>query len=143
MQTRYVYTDHDLANLLNEMGQKFVEHGSLVVKFDKAPRSIPQNDTFHMWCEEFAKGMTNKGRPTDPKTAKLWMKHKFLGYEDVPMGNSQIKEQLRHTSDLSMAEYYWFMEQMWEYCATEFEIFLTIPSEGQFMKMRRKQNAQD
>lgn len=132
----------NVLSLMDEIRRAFTEHGSLVVTFDKAPRSIPQNDTFHMWCAEFAKAQTAKGKTLDRETAKLWFKHKFLGYEDVSMGTMKIKDQLRSTADLSMGEYYWFMEQVWEYAAQEFEIFLTIPNESQFKKNREKQNGQ-
>ena len=143
MRARYVHSREDLKKVLFEMQDQLDEHGSLVIRFDKAPRSIPQNDTFHMWCEEFAKAQTAKGRPLDLDTAKLWFKHKFLGYEDVQMGTRKIQGQLRSTKDLSMGEYYWFMEQVWEYAATEWDVFLTIPSESQYMKLRRKQNDQN
>lgn len=116
------------------------EHGRLVVKFDKAPRSIPQNDTFHMWCDEFAKAQTERGKTLDAKTAKLWFKHLFLGYEDIQMGSKRITGQLRSTKDLSMGEYYWFMERVWEYAASDWQIFLTIPHDSQYRKLKDKQN---
>lgn len=141
MQIRYPRTKEDLRSVIVEIMAVMEEHGGAVIKFDKKPRSIPQNDTFHMWCAEFASEQTKKGRPLDPETAKLWFKHRFLGYEDVQMGTRTIPEQLKSTKGLSMGEYYWFMERVWEYAASEFQIFLTIPADSQFKKLQDKQSA--
>lgn len=140
MQTRNVYSEEQLREVLWEMVDFIREHDRIVIKFDKAPRSIPQNDTFHMWCAEFAQAQTERGKTLDPETAKLWFKHLFLGYENIQMGTREIENQLRSTKNLSMGEFYWFMERVWEYSASEHHIFLTIPSESQFQKLRDKQN---
>lgn len=141
METRYVYTRDQVNACAGELLEFLKDNGAIRVQFKKKPRTIPQNDTFHMWCEKFAQGLTALGRPATKPEVKLWMKHKFLGLCDVTYGDKVIRDQLRETSDLDSGEFYIFMERMWEYAATDFGIFLPIPEDSEYKKIKAQQEA--
>lgn len=121
-------------------------HGYCVVTIRAGGRSLEQNALFHMWCSEFAEAMTKKGRETSAEMAKMWFKHKLLGYEDhtyrVAKGEGfsmwSVVNQLKRTSKLTVGEMFHFMERVWEYSAQNFDVFLTIPEDSQYAKTRAK-----
>ena len=119
------------------------EHGYCVVQIKAGGRSLEQNALFHVWCREFAAEQTKRGKTVNEATVKIWWKHRFLGVEDVQYGSKVIKDQLRHTDDLSVGEMFHFMEQCWEYSATDFGVYLPIPEDSHYKKTREKQNGQD
>mgnify|MGYP000032362722 FL=1 len=119
------------------------EHGYCVVQIKAGGRSLEQNALFHVWCREFAAEQTKRGKDLNEETVKIWWKHRFLGTEDVRYGSKVLTGQLRNTEDLSVGEMFHFMEQCWEYSATEFGVYLPIPEDSHYMKDREKQNGQD
>jgi hypothetical protein len=106
---------------------------NIVVKGER--RSLSQNGLFHDWCGQAA---TRFGQ-SDEKM-KILLKHKFLGYEDIKIGNTEIKPQLRHTSELDPGEMNHFMTQVEEWCSSN-NCLLTIPADSQYMKLREAQSA--
>jgi len=145
MEKRILNGEEDLADLYLNV-KRHLDDGIRQVKITidyGDNRSLPQNDLFHMWCNEFAKGLTDLGRPCDEKEAKLFLKSKFLGFENLKVGKMEIKEQLRETSKLNSGEMYFFMEEVWQYAATTFGIYLTVPVDSQFAKNKSKSNMQD
>lgn len=131
-----------LVEVFKQMKPYLEEHGKVVIEWDKAGRSIDQNSLFHKWCLEFAWFLTDKGRPCGMEEAKALFKAKFLGFEDVPVGNKVIKDQLKHTSNCTVGEMYHFMEQVWEYAAMTYDCYLTVPDHSQFKRNRDKANGQ-
>jgi hypothetical protein len=112
---------------------------SLTVKKYIQARSIPQNNTLHGWFREIAKYLTDNNRPTNARKVKLLMKHKYLGYEDIQVGDMTIEHQLRHTSKLDTAEMHHFMSQVEEW-ATNIGAPLTIPVASEYYELREAQN---
>jgi len=106
---------------------------------DYKKRSLPQNALFHMWCGIFAKELSAKGRDCGADEAKVWFKHKFLGYEDISIGKEKIKEQLRHTSDLSPGEMFHFMTEIFDWCSESFGIYLPLPENCEYNVIKEKQ----
>ena len=128
---------------MRDMEAMCKEHGYCVVQIKAGGRSLEQNALFHVWCREFAAEQTKRGKTLNEATVKIWWKHRFLGVEDVQYGSKVLKDQLRHTDDLSVGEMFHFMEQCWEYSATEFGVYLPIPEDSHYKKTREKQNGQD
>ena len=149
MESRPIFTRADLVEAFKELDQVLANEGRLMLKFEVDTRSIPQNNLFHKWCGEMAEALTAKGYnlvpEDDPKqkpkyVVKTWMKAKFLGVRNIRYGNKYIPDQLIETSSLDVGPMYQFMEQVWHYAASEYQIYLTIPSDSQFKKNRDKQN---
>lgn len=128
---------------MRDMEAMCKEHGYCVVQIKAGGRSLEQNALFHVWCREFATEQTKRGKTLNETAVKIWWKHRFLGVEDVQYGNKVLKDQLRNTEDLSVGEMFHFMEQCWEYSASEFGVFLSIPEDSHYKKTREKQNGQD
>jgi len=118
------------------------EHGYCVVKITAGGISEAQRALFHIWCREAAVEFNKRGKETDEGVVKVWMKHRFLGVEDVVYGSKVLTGQLRHTEDLSVGETFHLLEQMWEYMAQEFQIFLPIPEESHYKKLKETVNGQ-
>ena len=145
MEKRIINREDHLADLYLDV-KRHLDDGIRQVKITVDygdNRSLPQNDLFHMWCSEFAEEMTKLGRPCDEKEAKLWLKSKFLGYENLKVGKIVIENQLRETSKLKSGEMFFFMEEVWQYSAETFGIYLTVPVDSQFAKNKAKSNMQD
>lgn len=141
--SQWVISDSRSLELMNEEIRSGLGKGirEIKVQIDYGKnRSKSQNDLFHQWCGEFAAELTRRGREADKEEAKLWFKSKFLGFEDLRVGREVISQQLRSSSKLKSGEMYHFMEQVWQYSAETFGIYLTIPEDSVFMKNRKKQD---
>lgn len=99
-----------------------------------ATRSLSQNALFHMWCGEMADHFSSKIDIT-PDKVKLLMKNEFLGTEDIMVGSTEIKHQLRSTSSLSKGEMHQFMEQVFHW-GLDHGVTLTNPKNSEFFRAR-------
>jgi len=117
----------------------------VVIKRHSKARSIPQNATFHGWCEEAAKffvanGRTHwaTGKEINKETMKENLKSTFLGtetreYEDVSTGVVRSRIETRHTADLEVGEMHFFMTLVDQWAA-ENGIPITRPVNSDYMK---------
>jgi len=99
-----------------------------------ATRSLSQNSLFHMWCGEMADHFSSKIDIT-PDKVKLLMKNEFLGTEDIMVGSTEIKHQLRSTSSLTKGEMHQFMEQVFHW-GLDHGVTLTNPKNSEFFRAR-------
>jgi hypothetical protein len=98
-------------------------------------RSVSQNNLFHMWCAEMATAFTERGYQVNEEEMKMLIKYKFLGTEDVFIGNTEIPAQVRATRKLSPGEMMDFMDQIQSW-ALDHGVYLTCPSDSEFMKLK-------
>jgi len=111
----------------------------LVIKPGKYtnPRSLSQNALLHTWFGVMAKHFSAKVE-VDAEQMKLLMKNKFLGTEDIVVGNTVIEGQLKRTSKLTKGEMTYFMDRVHEWAA-DHGVNLPIPADSEYMKMAESQ----
>jgi hypothetical protein len=99
------------------------------------PRTLSQNNLLWMWLTEMAEHFSRKGTVYTPDDMHDLVCHKFLGYEDRRVGNTEIKHQLRGTSTLDKGEFQNFMEQI-DAWAADHGLLLTHPADSEYAKLR-------
>jgi len=104
----------------------------------REPRTLSQNALMHVWFKDLSTYFTERNHDLTPEQAKTLMKHLFLGYEDVVIGQTRIKEQLRKTSKLSKGEETQFLSQIQEW-ALDKGLTLTCRADCEYMKMKEAQ----
>jgi len=101
----------------------------------KPKRSLAQNALFHLWVSE----MTAHFKKTMPgltkKKMKILVKYKFLGTEDLVVGKTIIKGQVRETSSLDTGEMLEFMDKIQNWCL-DLGVQLTCPADSEFMTLK-------
>jgi len=138
-----VKTKQDLLSVLEPF--EFECAMQVTVKPMQNKRSIPQNDTFHMWCGELSRFLLKNGRKwATPEFVKDMLKHSFLGYKDttrldVSTNKPEKVRELIHTSDLSTGDMFHFMEQCEAY-SVGIGCLLTIQEKSEYMQNKRVQN---
>lgn len=137
-----IRTKADLPKILNNLsawaGEWDYAH-PLVLKPSKYtnPRTLSQNALLHVWFGTMAEHFSAKV-DTNAEQMKSLMKYKFLGTEDVVVGNTVIQGQLRQTSKLTKGEMTQFMDEIHEWAA-DHGINLPIPQDSEYMKLREYQ----
>ena len=63
------------------------------------PRTTSQNALFHKWVADLSQWVITRDPSYTKENVKLLLKQLFLGVEDVTIGKTVIKDQLRHTSN--------------------------------------------
>ncbi|AWK42622.1 hypothetical protein GPY51_10965 [Photorhabdus laumondii subsp. laumondii] len=116
----------------------------IIIKPWKDTRSIPQNNTFHMWCGEISRYLNKNNAKLTPEDVKEALKHTFLGYEVIEAIDltTQLTERirtLRKTSKLDTGEMFYFMTQV-EKWAFDIGCLVTIPNNSQYMKLKQEQD---
>lgn len=104
------------------------------------PRTLSQNNLFHKWCAELSKAFIKKTPSSTPENMKLLLKLKFLGVENVVVGKTVIKDQVKHSSKLDKGEMCFFLDQIYHW-AIDLGVFLSIPEYSEYAKLKRKQEA--
>ena len=123
----------------------FSKAWSVEIKEFRESRSIPQNSLLHMWCSEISKFLIfREKKDWTPEFTKDALKHTFLGYEvktrvNMETGLKREYEELRHTSDLDVSAFYFFMTQV-EHWAIDKGCKLTIPENSEFMFLKQKES---
>lgn len=114
------------------------------------PRSLDQNATFHMWCQDISNYYNSNGitefscsAPITPKTVKEKIKGRFLPTcEDYEWDS--YKKKLVHvyrplrTRNLSQSKMYEFMCCVQSWCL-ENDIPIRIPHNSEFYELRQQQ----
>ena len=98
------------------------------------PRSLSQNALLHVWFDTMAKHFSRKV-DTNAEQMKALMKLKFLGTEDIIVGNTVIEGQLKRTSKLDKGEMMRFMDDVYDW-ALDHGVRLSIPEDSEYMKLR-------
>ena len=110
---------------------------SVTLKPYTDPRSLSQNATFWMWCDQMAKEFTRRDYPLSKQGAHDLMCHLFLGYETVTLGETEITS-LRTTTwptKLEKGEMQHFMEQV-DAWAVDKRVYLKTPGFSDYEKWR-------
>lgn len=101
-------------------------------------RSLSQNAQFHALCADIAAHFTQHGHNVTQDQIKELMKYKFLGTEDVVVGNTVISGQVRKTADLHAGEMSDLITQVMDW-AFDHGVPVRNPHDGEYM-MRRKES---
>lgn len=129
--------DERLAFLREYLLEKDVWPLALEIKKYRNKRSLNQNALFWMWCAE-ARDYFNKKKTPQPLSKDdmhdLFC-HLFLGYEDLVVGNTEIKNKLRGTSKLDTGEMFHFMEKIEAWCV-EKGLLLTVPVVSEYWELK-------
>jgi hypothetical protein len=67
------------------------------------------------------------------------MKHKFLGTQDVKVGQTEIKGQILSSSKLKKGEMVYFMDQVIAWAA-EKGVILSLPQYNEYTELKQKQD---
>lgn len=100
-------------------------------------RTLSQNALYWQWLDQMAKFFTGKGYPLTKDDAHDLMRHQFLGYEGKKLGKTEIKPQLKSTTDLDrgqMAEYMTMVDQ-W---AADKGCLLPKPEDSEYTQIMRE-----
>lgn len=100
-------------------------------------RSLNQNDLFWMWMDALAKYFSTEAKKYKKDEIYLIVVHKFLGYEDIVVGKTEIKNQLKSTKELSKEDFFFFMTQIDEW-ALSLGCMLPSPEGSQYQKLKDK-----
>ena len=113
----------------------------LCIKFEPYadPRSLNQNALFHIWCRELSEAFIKKIPDATPEGVKWMMKHKFLGTQDVKVGQTEIKGQILSSSKLKKGEMVYFMDQVIAWAA-EKGVILSLPQYNEYTELKQKQD---
>ena len=118
----------------------------LIVKLNayENPRSLSQNAMSHIWYREIAKEMADKGHKIDHEEPadvwKLWLKKRFLGTTCYSIGNQQIPEQVKSTSNLTKGQFVHYLDNVYHW-ATKQGIRLSIPADSEYAELQAQQEA--
>jgi hypothetical protein len=102
------------------------------------PRSYSQNALLHKWFDTMANHFSKKV-DTNAEEMKALMKYKFLGVEDVVVGKTVIKDQLKSTAKLTKGEMMHFMDSVYDWAA-DHGVLLPIPENSEYKYLRGSQN---
>lgn len=105
----------------------------------KVTRSLSANRLYWMWMDTLAARFSEKGNANyDREDIHAICRHKFLGYEDVVIGRTEIKGQLRSTISMDKAEFFDYMQKVDDW-AISLGIELVRPEKGEYSDMVKEQ----
>lgn len=115
------------------------EHGWCTVEIKAGGRSLSQNALYWEWMSVLADSINEKKKSDFSKDEiHDWMRHTFLGYEEVKqIGKVEIKPQLKTTTKLTSGEMFFYMQQI-DAWAADCQIFLPRPEDCQYEKLIAK-----
>ena len=102
-------------------------------------RTLDQNALFHKWCRELSDKFITKIPDATPDGVKWMMKSKFLGTQDIKVGQTELLNQVRSSSKLTKGEMVYFMDQVYQW-ASERDVFLSLPQYNEYTELKRKQD---
>lgn len=102
------------------------------------PRTISQNAMFHSWCRYLSAAVNKRDASYTEENVKLLLKQLFLGTEEVKVGKTIIKDQLRQTSNLDTGEMHHFLNQVYEW-AFDLGFNLPIDPQSEYRKLNQQQ----
>jgi len=103
------------------------------------PRSLNQNALLHVWCRQMSDHFLTKIPTATPENMKLMMKHRFLGVEDIKVGNKLIEGQVKSSSRLDKGEMVHFMDNIFSWAADN-GCFLSVPADSEYAKLKEIQD---
>ncbi len=109
----------------------------LIVQLAHTKRSLSQNAQIHAMFQDMSVHFTMKGKAVSPVKMKALMKMKFLGTEDIVIGETVIKDQLRSTRKLSQGEMSVFISQVMDWCF-DHGVPVRNPGDGEYMTKQQE-----
>lgn len=133
---------------LLEDGPKFIKRigafwnfgTKLVIRYEPytAPRTKSQLGLYRIWLRHMADHFSTKGAQYSDDDMHDLCRHKFLGYEERVVGNTELKPQLKSTASgkIGKAEMSEYMHQIEVWC-TELGCYLPYPEDNEYTKYRK------
>lgn len=109
------------------------------VKIREEGRSIDQNGLYWQWLTILAKYFSKGSAEYSKDDIHDICRHKFLGYEDRKIGNTEIRAQLKSTARLDKGEMHHYLTQV-DNWAVEMGCLLPHPEDSQYAQYREAQN---
>lgn len=132
----------DMAVMMLGAIQGLVETGKryriTISEFDK--RSLPQNNLYWEWMTRLGQHFSKSGAKYSSEEMHDLMRHKFLGYVNKKIGNTELQPQLRSTTDLTKKEFSEYMMKI-EVWAAEHGCLLPYPADNEYASYREAQAA--
>lgn len=132
-----------LRSIFKQVADAIDDHGFVKLEWSAGSnRSLSQNALYWAWMGEMAVSFTKRTRDGDGWSKDDMhdlMRHKFLGYEDKVIGNTELKPVLKSTSQLDRGEMQHLMEQI-DAFAAEHGVLLPHPADSEYMKLMERQN---
>lgn len=98
-------------------------------------RSVNSNALYWSWLTLLAAHFSRSGTTYSKDDMHDLMRHKFLGYEDRVIGNTEIRQQLASTSKLDTTQMYHYMSQI-DAWGADHGCLLPRPEDEQYEKYR-------
>lgn len=129
--------------MIDDMREGMRKTGTIKVEWwTPTGRSMNQNSLFHVWCDELANSFTKRskdGKVFGKDEMKVIVKHKFLGYDEIKIGNTDIPPQLKTTSNLEKGVMFEFMNNV-ERWASDCGVILSNPADSEYKKLKEYQH---
>ena len=112
----------------------------IVLRKAHSRRTLTQNAQLHAMFEDMAGYFSSRGTLVTADRMKDLMKYKFLGTEDVVVGNTTIPGQLRSTAKLDVGEMSHFISEVMDWCF-DHGVPVRNPHDGEYMQRRKESTA--
>jgi hypothetical protein len=121
-------------------GMDLSQPQEVTIKPHKSARSLSQNALMWQWLTHMAHHFSGKAGSFDKEDMHDLMRHKFLGYDERKIGNTELPPQLKSTADLDVAEMHHYLSQidMW---AASCGCLLPRPEDSVYDQMLKEQAA--
>jgi hypothetical protein len=130
----------DGPKLIKRIGAFWNFETKLVIRYEPFTerRSRSQLALYRVWLRHMADHFSTKGNIYTEDDMHDLCRHKFLGYEDRKIGNTEIQAQLKSTAagKIGRAEMSEYMHQIEAWC-TELGCYLPYPEDNDYSIYRR------
>lgn len=103
----------------------------------KQKRSLPQNALMWQWLTKLASKFSNGMESYSKEDMHDLMRHKFLGYETVTIGNTELKDRLISTTSLDTGAMFEYMQKV-DAWAVAHGVFLPRPQDCEYEQLLRE-----
>ena len=132
-----------LRSIFLEVVRAVDDHGFVILEWKAGSnRSLSQNNLYWMWMAELAESFTKRAKDGSEWTKDDMhdlMRHKFLGYYDIKINKTEIKQQLKSTAKLLKEEMFHYMSQV-DVFGQETGVYLSHPEDSEYMKLMERNN---
>lgn len=136
-QAWIVKTKDQLEIALDAIGDGWDWATPLQLKWKKhtESRSLSANALYWVWLGTMAKHYSQGAHSYTGDEMHDLMRHKFLGYTDVTVGKTVIRDQLKSTANMEVPEFCYYMEQI-DAWAAENSVLLPRPEDSEYSKYK-------
>ena len=117
--SKYTLRDNNRLQLVALIsGLDLSEPQDVTIKPHKSSRSLDQNSLMWIWLTHMAKHFSSKSGTFTQDDMHDLMRHKFLGYDERKIGNTELPPQLKSTTKQNVGEMHHYLSQIDMWAAT-------------------------